>query len=227
MPLQPEQLRLYAVTDRTWLRGRRLADVVAQAIDGGVTMVQLREKLLDPADLLAEARELTALCRARHVPLLVNDNVEIALAADADGVHLGQGDMAARQARALLGAGKILGVSAHSAAEALAAQADGADYLGCGAAFATGTKRDARPIPAEVMRAAAAAVQIPVVAIGGITAENIGCLAGRGLAGVAVVSAIFAQDNPRAASAALRRQAEQMIGFGRDSLENSIDHRGQ
>ena len=164
MKVLPQQLRLYAVTDRTWLNGRRLADVVAQAIDGGATFVQLREKCLDEHDLLAEAEELSALCHFRHVPFVIDDNVEVALAAGADGVHVGQSDMAAKRVRALLGPDKILGVSAHNAAEALAAQADGADYLGCGAAFVTGTKLDAHPVTAETMRAVTAAVNIPVVA---------------------------------------------------------------
>ena len=194
MKVLPQQLRLYAVTDRTWLNGHRLADVVAQAIDGGATFVQLREKCLDEHDLLAEAE----------------DNVEVALAAGADGVHVGQSDMAAKRARALLGPDKILGVSAHNAAEALAAQADGADYLGCGAAFVTGTKLDAHPVTAETMRAVTAAVNIPVVAIGGIDAANLLQLQGRGLAGVAVVSAIFAQADPCAASRELYRLAGQL-----------------
>ena len=200
MKLEPSRLRLYAVTDRTWLRGGTLADAVAAALRGGATLVQLREKTLDPADLLSEARQLTALCRAHGVPLVVDDNVEIALAAGADGVHVGQSDMAARRARALLGPDRILGVSAHNAAEALAAQADGADYLGCGAAFVTGTKLDAHPVSAETMRAVTAAVDIPVVAIGGIDAGNILQLQGRGLAGVAVVSGIFAQPDLTAAA---------------------------
>lgn len=200
MKLEPSRLRLYAVTDRTWLRGGTLADAVAAALRGGATLVQLREKTLDPADLLSEARQLTALCRAHGVPLVVDDNVEIALAAGADGVHVGQSDMAARRARALLGPDRILGVSAHNAAEALAAQADGADYLGCGAAFVTGTKLDAHPVSAETMCAVTAAVDIPVVAIGGIDAGNILQLQGRGLAGVAVVSGIFAQPDLTAAA---------------------------
>ena len=200
MNLEPSRLRLYAVTDRAWLRGGTLADAVAAALRGGATLVQLREKTLDPADLLSEARQLTALCRAHGVPLVVDDNVEIALAAGADGVHVGQSDMAARRARALLGPDRILGVSAHNAAEALADQADGADYLGCGAAFVTGTKLDAHPVSAETMCAVTAAVDIPVVAIGGIDAGNILQLQGRGLAGVAVVSGIFAQPDLTAAA---------------------------
>ncbi len=177
---------------------------------GGATFVQLREKELSPAALLEEARTLAKLCHARHVPFVVDDNVEVALAAGADGVHVGQSDMAARRARALLGPDKILGVSAHNAAEALAAQADGADYLGCGAAFVTGTKLDAHPVTAETMRAVTAAVNIPVVAIGGIEESNILQLQGRGLAGVAVVSAIFAAQDPEAASRRLYELSGQL-----------------
>ena len=210
MKLESSKLRLYAVTDRSWLNGGRLVDAVAAALDGGATFVQLREKALDPADLLAEARQLAALCHARQVPFVVDDNVDIALAAGADGVHVGQSDLAARRARALLGPDKILGVSAHNAAEALAAQADGADYLGCGAAFVTGTKLDAHPVSAGTMRAVTAAVDIPVVAIGGISAANISQLNGRGLAGVAVVSGIFAQSDITAAARELYRLAGEL-----------------
>ena len=210
MKLEPSRLRLYAVTDRSWLNGGRLVDAVAAALDGGATFVQLREKALDPADILAEARQLAALCHARQIPFVVDDNVDIALAAGADGVHVGQSDLAARRARALLGPDKILGVSAHNAAEALAAQADGADYLGCGAAFVTGTKLDAHPVSAETMRAVTAAVDIPVVAIGGISAANISQLNGRGLAGVAVVSGIFAQPDITAAARELYRLAGEL-----------------
>ena len=205
MKVLPQQLRLYAVTDSRRLRGRTLLDTVAAALDGGATFVQLREKELSPAALLEEARALAKLCHARHVPFVVDDNVEVALAAGADGVHVGQSDMAARRARALLGPDKILGVSAHNAAEALAAQADGADYLGCGAAFVTGTKLDAHPVTAVT-----AAVNIPVVAIGGIEESNILQLQGRGLAGVAVVSAIFAAQDPEAASRRLYELSGQL-----------------
>ena len=209
MKVLPQQLRLYAVTDSR-LRGRTLLDTVDAALEGGATFVQLREKELSPAALLEEARALAKLCHARHVPFVVDDNVEVALAAGADGVHVGQSDMAARRARALLGPDKILGVSAHNAAEALAAQADGADYLGCGAAFVTGTKLDAHPVTAETMRAVTAAVSIPVVAIGGIEESNILQLQGRGLAGVAVVSAIFAAQDPKAASRRLYELSGQL-----------------
>ena len=210
MKVLPEQLRLYTVTDSRHLQGRTLLEIVAAALDGGATFVQLRDKDCTPAELLAEARALAALCHERGVPFVVDDDVEVALAAGADGVHVGQSDMAARRARALLGPDKILGVSAHNAAEALAAQADGADYLGCGAAFVTGTKLDAHPVTAETMRAVTAAVSIPVVAIGGIEESNILQLQGRGLAGVAVVSAIFAAQDPEAASRRLYELSGQL-----------------
>ena len=159
MKILPEQMRLYAVTDRTWLHGRNLIDVVSEAIDGGATFVQLREKShlegmeLSGEELLAEAKKLAQLCHERGVLFVIDDDVELALEAGADGVHVGQEDMAAKKARALLGPDKILGVSAHNPEEARKAQEDGADYLGCGAAFVTGTKLDAKPITAEMMKA--------------------------------------------------------------------------
>lgn len=210
MKVLPEQLRLYAVTDSRHLQGRTLLETVSAALYGGATFVQLRDKDCSPAELLAEARALAALCHTRGVPFVVDDDVEVALASGADGVHVGQSDMAARRARALLGPDKILGVSAHNVAEALAAQADGADYLGCGAAFVTGTKLDAHPVTAETMTAVTHAVTIPVVAIGGVDAGNILQLQGRGLAGVAVVSAIFSARDPAQASRELRALSEQL-----------------
>ncbi len=210
MKVKPETLRLYAVTDRAWLHGRTLESQVEQAILGGATIVQLREKHLTGEALLAQAQALCALCRRYGVPFLVNDDVNLALAVGADGVHVGQEDMAAEQARALLGQDKLIGVSAHSVAQAVAAQRAGADYLGCGAAFVTGTKTDARPIPRETLQAVTAAVDIPVVAIGGITRGNLPQLQGCGLAGAAVVSALFAQEDVQAAARELRRLAEQL-----------------
>ncbi|MCD8086614.1 MAG: thiamine phosphate synthase [Clostridiales bacterium] len=210
MKLNPETLRLYAVTDRAWLRGRTLERQVEQAILGGATIVQLREKALTGEALLTQAKALCALCRRYGVPFLVNDDVALALAVGADGVHVGQEDMAAQQARALLGPDKILGVSAHNVAQAVAAQRAGADYLGCGAAFVTGTKTDARPIPRETLRKVTAAVDIPVVAIGGITRDNLPLLQGCGLAGVAVVGALFAQEDVQAAARELFRLAGQI-----------------
>ena len=209
MKLDKCDLLLYAVTDRHWLNGRTLLEVVRESLDGGVTMLQLREKTLEEGAFLEEARALQALCRERHVPFIVNDNVDIARAMGADGVHVGQEDMAAKKARAILGPDKILGVSAHNPEEARKAQEDGADYLGCGAAFVTGTKLDAKPITAEMMKAVTESVEIPVVAIGGITEDNIPKLTGRGLAGAAVVSAIFAAEDPRKASERLLEKIRQ------------------
>ncbi|MCD8126084.1 MAG: thiamine phosphate synthase [Clostridiales bacterium] len=210
MKVKPETLRLYAVTDRAWLHGRTLESQVEQAVLGGATIVQLREKHLTGQALLTEAKALFALCRRYGVPFLVNDDVALALAVGADGVHVGQEDMAAEQARALLGPDKILGVSAHSVAQAVAAQRAGANYLGCGAAFVTGTKTDARPIPRETLQGVTAAVNIPVVAIGGITQGNLPQLQGCGLAGAAVVSALFAQEDVQEAARELFRLAGQL-----------------
>ncbi|MCI6568685.1 MAG: thiamine phosphate synthase [Dysosmobacter sp.] len=209
MRVQPQQLRLYAVTDRAWAADTDAFFAQIQAaIDGGAAFVQLREKHLGQDDFLAEARRFVALCREKGAVSIINDNVEIAAEVGADGVHVGQEDLACGRARAILGPDKIIGVSAHNVEEALAAQAAGADYLGVGAAFVSHTKGDAKPIAAEAMAAITAAVDIPVVAIGGITRENLPTLAGRGLDGVAVVSALFAQKDVKAAAAELRRLAE-------------------
>ena len=192
MNIQREDLRLYAVTDRAWAAdGDALMDQIEAAVRGGVRVVQLREKGLDRAAFLAEARRFTALCRRLGVAGIINDSVEIALASGADGVHVGQSDLEAGRARELLGPDKIVGVSAHSPEEARRAREAGADYLGCGAAFATGTKADAKPISKETIRAVTAAAGVPVVAIGGVSRENILELKGLGLAGVDVVSGIF------------------------------------
>ena len=174
MNITGERLRLYAVTDRAWAADQgSLFRQIEEAIDGGASIVQLREKHLDEAAFLAEAEQFTALCRRKGVVSIINDRVDIALKSGADGVHVGQADLEAGSARDLLGPDKILGVSAHSAEEALRAQAAGADYLGVGAAFATGTKADAKPISRQTIRSITAAVDIPVVAIGGITRDNI------------------------------------------------------
>ena len=201
MKCDPKDLLLYAVTDRHWLNGRTLVDVVKESLDGGVTMIQLREKSLDEGKFLEEAKELQALCRERHVPFIVNDNVDIAKAMDADGVHVGQDDMAALDARAKLGPDKLIGVSAHTVEEALLAEKQGADYLGVGAVFPTSSKSDVGEMSYETLKAICKAVSIPVVAIGGISGENVGKLAGSGICGVAVISAIYAQKDIRAAAA--------------------------
>ncbi|MBR3419132.1 MAG: thiamine phosphate synthase [Oscillospiraceae bacterium] len=210
MKFSADMLRLYAVTDRRWLNGRTLAEAVESAIRGGVTCVQLREKSLDGGDLLNEAKQVLAVCRKYHVPLIINDDPQIALACGADGVHVGQQDMSPRILRAMLGPEKIVGVSAATVDEAVQAAKDGADYLGCGAVFATGTKTNTRPVDAARLRAVCEASNVPVVAIGGITAENAPQLRGSGIAGIAVVSAIFAQPDPGAAAFQLRTISEEL-----------------
>ena len=211
MKLRSKDLRLYAVTDRTWAAdSAALLRQIEDAIDGGATMVQLREKHLDEASFLAEAEAFVSLCRRKGAISIINDNVEIAVKTGADGVHVGQSDLEAGRVRALLGPDKLIGVSAHNVEEALAAQAAGADYLGTGAAFVTGTKTDAKPISRETIRAVTAAVDIPVVAIGGISRDNVLELAGCGLDGVAVVSALFAQKDVKAAAEEMLRLSEEI-----------------
>ena len=198
-------LQLYAVTDSRWLNGDSLAAAVEKALAGGVTCVQLREKRLPFDEFLRTAKEIKTLCQNYHVPFIVDDNLNIALACDADGLHIGQNDMPAAKARQLLGPDKILGVSAQTTRQAVAACQDGADYLGVGAVFPTGTKTDAVEVPLDTLKAITAAVDIPVVAIGGIGADNIARLSGTGIAGAAVVSAIFAQEDIKKAAANLRQ----------------------
>ncbi len=217
MKLSKEELRasmlLYAVTDRAWLKeGESLTDVCRSVLAHGATFLQLREKELDPAALVREAAELKALCAEYRVPFMVNDSVEAALAADADGVHVGQSDIQGRDIRAMIGPDRILGISAGTVKEALAAERAGADYLGVGAVFGTSTKRDARCVALDQLREIAAAVSIPVVAIGGINTSNLGQLAGTGADGAAVVSAIFAAQDPGAAAAELLRLSREALG---------------
>ncbi len=211
MKIPSERFRLYAVTDRAWAaETSALFRQIEAAVRGGAGIVQLREKNLDRAAFLEEAKRFTALCRRLGVVSIINDDAEIALEAGADGVHVGQSDLEAGRARALLGPDRLLGVSAHTAEEARRAQAAGADYLGAGAVFATGTKADAKPISRETVRAITEAVDIPVVAIGGVSRENLLELKGLGLKGVAVVSAIFAQRDPEAAARELLSLSKQL-----------------
>ena len=204
MNCDKKDLLLYAVTDRHWLNGRSLRQVVEESLDGGVTMVQLREKQLEEGTFLEEAKELQALCRQRRIPFLVNDNVDIALAMNADGVHVGQSDMEALDVRKKLGPDKIIGVSAQTVEQALLAQAHGADYLGVGAVFPTGSKDDALEVPFETLKAICQAVRIPVVAIGGISKANVEQLRGSGICGVAVISAIYGADDIEGAARELK-----------------------
>lgn len=203
-------LLLYAVTDRSWLKGKSLGQAVREAIEGGATMVQLREKGLDTEALIREAREIGRICREYNIPFLVNDNVEAALASGADGVHVGQKDMEAGRVRELLGPGKILGVSARTVEQAILARERGADYLGVGAVFHTGTKTDAQSVSIQQLKDICRAVDIPVVAIGGIGRENASLLEGSGIQGIAVVSSIFAQADIRAAAGAMGEAARRI-----------------
>lgn len=204
-------LRLYAVTDRAWLGGQTLCEQAEQALRGGVTLLQLREKEMPFDRFLAEAREIQALCDRYQVPLIINDNVELALQCGAQGVHVGQSDMEAGHARQLLGPDRILGVSARTLDEAQRAEAQGADYLGVGAVFSTSTKLDAQDVSLETLQQICQRVSIPVVAIGGISADNALSLQGSGIAGLAVVSAIFAQPAIEAAARQMRALADRVV----------------
>lgn len=206
-----EQLRLYAVTDRSWLRGKTLLEQVEQALIGGATMVQLREKEMDETSFLHEALQMAKLCHRYSVPLLINDNVEIACRSGADGVHVGQDDMEAASVRSLLGPDMIVGVTAKTVEQALRAQDAGANYLGSGAVFGSATKRNAKPMTMEQLRDICDAVSIPVVAIGGINRNNLPDLAGTGIAGVAVVSGIFAAGDIEQECRLLRSIAEKVV----------------
>ena len=211
MNFTKDNLRLYAVTDRSWLRGQTLMQQVEQALLGGATLVQLREKELEESAFLREAVEMTRLCHRFGVPLLINDNVEIARKSGADGVHVGQEDMEASAVRGILGSGMIVGVTAKTVEQAKKAQADGADYLGSGAVFGSTTKLNAKPMTKELLREITAAVDIPVVAIGGINADNAVTLEGTGIAGIAVVGAIFASADIKGAAKELAEICDKML----------------
>ncbi len=203
---------LYAVTDRTWLRaGETLPQVTERVLQSGATFLQLREKALGRDALLAEAMALKALCVRYHVPFVVNDDVNVAIWSGADGVHVGQSDIQGRDVRALIGPDRILGISANTVETAVAAERAGADYIGVGAVFSTSTKRDAKTLSLRELREICAAVSIPVVAIGGISGDNVRQLAGSGIDGVAVVSAIYAQPDPAAATAELLARVKDAV----------------
>ena len=211
MKLDKKDLLLYAVTDRHWLGDRTLYEVVKESLDGGATFIQLREKNLDQAHFLEEAVELKKLCAEYHVPFVINDNVDIAMQMDADGVHVGQNDMETGDVRAKLGPDKIIGVSAQTVEQAILAEKRGADYLGVGAVFPTGSKDDADDVSHETLKAICQAVNIPVIAIGGITVENTPLLKGTGICGIAVISAIYGQENIPEATRKLKDVTGRMV----------------
>ena len=206
-----DAMLVYAVTDRAWLEGRTLADCVKEAIDGGATFVQLREKDASREEIVKLANELLPICREANVPFVIDDEVEIALEVGADGVHVGQEDMACERARAMLGPDAIVGVSAQTVEQALEAQAAGADYLGVGALIPTPTKPDAVDVTFDQLRDICAAVDIPVVGIGGLNARTVAQLAGSGVDGAAVVSAIFAAEDCKAAARERHALMEEII----------------
>ena len=210
MSLKLENCLLYAVTDTSWLRGRTLAQQVEEALRGGATMVQLREKELQGEALEQEAREILAICRQYGVPFLINDDVMLAKKIGADGVHVGQDDMSAAKARELLGEDAIIGVTARTVEQAVAAQEAGADYLGSGAVFGTSTKKDAKPMDPAYFQQICESVSIPVVAIGGVTLDNIRELEGRKMSGFAIVSGIFAAEDIETRTRDLWKAAQEL-----------------
>lgn len=190
--MKKENLLLYAVTDRRWANKQSLKEQIELSLKGGVTFLQLREKNLSEEEFLKEAKEIKSLAKEYKVPFIINDNVDVAMKVDADGVHVGQDDRDVKEVRKIIGKNKILGVSAQTIKQAIKAEKDGADYIGVGAVFPTGTKKDAENLSIEILKKICQSVTIPVVAIGGITKENILKLKGSNIAGVALVSAIFA-----------------------------------
>ena len=212
MSLNKDKLLLYAITDRAALKGGALPDAVEAALKGGATMIQLRDKDADTESLAKTALELKPICEKYGTPLIINDNIEAVLASGADGVHLGQGDTPVEEARKMLGANKIIGVTARTPGQAAAAEKAGADYLGSGAVFGTSTKADAVKMSGETLLLITSSVNIPVAAIGGITAENILKLKNTGIAGAAVVSGIFAQPDIEKAAKKLMKLAKEVIG---------------
>lgn len=211
MKCNKESMLLYAVTDRAWAEKLTLMEQVEEAIKGGVTCVQLREKELDDENFLEEAIEMKELCARYNVPFIINDNVDIAIKCKADGIHIGQKDMEAGNVRALVGDKMMIGVSAQTVEQAIAAEYAGADYLGVGAMFHTETKRDACEVSYQTLKEICETVSIPVVAIGGIKKSNILELVGTKVDGVALVSAIFAADDIEAECKELRSLSERMV----------------
>ncbi|MDY2729407.1 thiamine phosphate synthase [Clostridium sp. HCP1S3_B4] len=201
-------LSLYLVTDRKCLKNKDLNSAIEEAILGGVTLVQLREKSSDSLELFNIAKEVKKITDKHNIPLIIDDRIDIAMAVDATGVHLGQEDIPCNVARKILGSDKIIGVSAHNIKEALKAQSDGADYLGCGSVFNTSTKNNVTSLKIQELREIKEKVNIPVVAIGGINEKNVLELRGTGIDGIAIVSAILGKDNIKKAAEELKYTIE-------------------
>lgn len=208
MKAQPDY-SIYLVTDNGCLQGRELLDCVREALEGGVTLVQYRAKTASSAEMYAEALQLKALCDSFKVPLIINDRLDIAMAVGAAGVHLGQDDLPCAAARKILGEDYIIGVSAHNPAEAKAALQSGADYLGCGAVFGTATKADVQKLGTDGLAAICKAKGLPVVGIGGVTADNYREVRAAGADGAAIVSGILAQPDIRATVEAIARVSQE------------------
>ena len=211
MKFKKEMLRLYAVTDRSWTGKRTLYKQIEDALSGGVTLVQLREKELSEKEFTEEAVQIRELCHRYGVPLIINDSVEVALKSGADGVHVGMEDTPVKEIRNRVGQKFIIGATAKTVDQAKAAEEAGADYLGVGAVFASPTKRNAIRITPGQLKEICSSVSIPAVAIGGISLENAAEIQGCGMNGIAVVSAIFAADDIKTAAAELKKKVEMMI----------------
>lgn len=214
LKLNSKSLLLYAVTDRAWIGDRTLAEQVEDGIKGGVTFIQLREKALSYDEFLGQALQIKKITDTHQIPFVINDNVAVAIASDADGVHVGQEDLTVKKVRDMIGTDKILGVSVHTAEQAQKAEQEGADYLGVGDVFGTGSKPDATPMSMETVKEICGSVSIPVVAIGGINETNLLQLTGSGVVGVAIISAIFAKNDIVAACQQLVALSKKMVNEG-------------
>ncbi len=211
LKLNNKSLLLYAITDRTWLNEKTLSEAVEEAILGGATFIQLREKKLCYEEFLNTAKEIKSVTDKYNIPFVINDNVDIAVQIDADGAHIGQSDEEIKTVREKLGYNKIIGLSARTVEEAVQAEKSGADYIGVGAVFNTSTKLDANTVSIDTLKGICKSVKIPVVAIGGISKDNVLKLVGTGISGISVVSSVFAQDNIKNASAELLELTKQIV----------------
>ena len=213
MKLDKKTMRLYAITDRHWLNGESLIKQVEDVLKAGATFLQLREKDFTHTEMVNEAKEIKKITDKYNVPFVINDDILAAKEIDADGVHIGQSDMEYSKAREILGPDKIIGISAGNVQEAITAEKMGADYIGVGAVFHTSTKKDAKDMSRETLLAIANSVNIPIVAIGGITYDNMDYLKDTGVHGVAVISAIFGSENPGKATEKLLSKTKEVFGY--------------